>query len=92
MDKLQIYRESRFYMYRDCPTCNIQRLPKASHCATCNNCVTGFDHHCTLLNNCVGKRNLRTFVTLLICVWTFYLLSGVLAAIATLYEPYVIDY
>lgn len=70
----------------------IQRLPKASHCATCNNCVRGFDHHCTLLNNCVGKRTLRVFILLLLSSWCFYLLSGVVAAIAVLYEPYHQEY
>ena len=61
-DKSLIFRQSRFYQYRECPTCKIQRLPKASHCGRCNNCVRGFDHHCTLLNNCVGRRTLRVFV------------------------------
>ena len=91
-DKTLIYKETNFYHYRDCNTCGIQRLPKASHCATCNNCVKGYDHHCTLLNNCVGKRTLRVFILLLIFTWAFYLLSGVLAGIATLYEPYYWEY
>ena len=63
-------------------------MPKASHCGTCNNCVLGFDHHCTLLNNCVGKRNLRAFVCLLILTVLFYLMTGIIAAIALIYEPY----
>ena len=86
-DKSLIYKESRFYHYRECMTCKIQRLPKSSHCGTCNNCVLGFDHHCTLLNNCVGKRNLRAFICLLMCAWTFYLLTGLAAAFAILYVP-----
>ena len=40
----------------------------------------------------MGKRNLRSFVCLLITVWIFYLLSGVIAVIATLYEPYKKEY
>ena len=91
-DRSLIFKESRFYQYRECPTCDIQRLPKASHCAACNNCVKGYDHHCTLLNNCVGKRTLRAFITLLLCSWTFYLLSGIIAAISLLYEPYSTEY
>ena len=91
-DKSLIYREARFYQYRECSTCAIQRLPKANHCSICNNCVKGFDHHCTLLNNCVGKRTLRVFIILLMCSWVFYLVSGVIAAIAILYEPYYQEY
>ena len=86
-DKSLIFKESRFYHYRECTTCQIQRLPKASHCGTCNNCVLGYDHHCTLLNNCVGKRTLRMFICLLMCAWLFYLLSGLIAGFAILYVP-----
>ena len=91
-DKSLIYKESRFYQYRECATCQIQRLPKASHCGTCNNCVLGYDHHCTLLNNCVGKRTLRVFVCLLMCAIVHYLLTGAIAAIAILYKPYYLEY
>ena len=49
--------------------------------------MLGFDHHCTLLNNCVGKRNLRSFISLLMSAWTFYLLTGLIAAFAILYVP-----
>lgn len=91
-NKSLFYRESRFYQYRDCTTCEIQRLPKSSHCGNCNNCVKGFDHHCTLLNNCVGLRTLRAFICLLNSAFIFYFLSGVIAAIAILYEPYSLEY
>ena len=92
VDKSLIYMDSRYYRYRDCNTCKIQRLPKANHCGRCNNCVVGFDHHCTLLNNCVGKRTLRSFISMLFFAWTFYLGSGVIAAIALLWEPYETEY
>ena len=91
-NKSLFYRESRFYQYRDCTTCEIQRLPKSSHCGNCNNCVKGFDHHCTLLNNCVGLRTLRAFICLLNSAFIFYFLSGLIAAIAILYEPYTLEY
>ena len=51
--------------------------------------MRGYDHHCTLLNNCVGKRTLRVFIFLLITTTIFYLTSGIVAAIAILYEPYI---
>ena len=51
-----------------------------------------YDHHCTLLNNCVGKRTLRVFVWLLITATTFYLITGVIATISILYEPYSKEY
>ena len=82
-----IYKKCRFYKYRECTTCNIQRLPKANHCSLCNNCVKGFDHHCTLLNNCVGKRNLRTFMWLLICATLFYFFTGLIGLATMLYIP-----
>ena len=91
-DLTLIYKESRFYQYRNCATCSIHRLPKSSHCATCNNCVRGYDHHCTLLNNCVGKRTRRAFMIMLIFTTIFYLVSGVIAGIAVLYEPYAKEY
>ena len=82
-----IHKKCRFYNYRECNTCNIQRLPKANHCSVCNNCVKGFDHHCTLLNNCVGKRTLRMFLILLFCSTLFYFLTGVIGLIAMVYTP-----
>ena len=86
-DRKKIFRKCRFYKYRRCETCNIQRLPKANHCSVCNNCVKGFDHHCTLLNNCVGKRNLRTFLLLLMTATLFYLLTGIIGVVAVIYLP-----
>ena len=83
----EIYDETPFYFYRYCTTCDILRKPKASHCATCNNCVVGYDHHCTLLNNCIGKRNIRAFNSLLVCVWTFALITSVVAVLIILKEP-----
>jgi len=67
-------------------------LPKSSHCGACNNCVKGYDHHCTLLNNCVGQRNLRSFILLLVSTWTFFTLSGIIAAIGILWETYDKEY
>lgn len=87
MDLSIIYKRCKFYKYRECSTCNIQRLPKASHCGACNNCVKGYDHHCTLLNNCVGKRNLRTFMILLFAATIFYFFTGVIGLLAMIYEP-----
>lgn len=51
-----------------CPTCRIQRPPRASHCPSCDNCIEVFDHHCPFVGNCVGKRNYRFFVIFLICL------------------------
>lgn len=87
-DNSLVYKKCKFYTYRECSTCNIQRLPKANHCSVCNNCVKGFDHHCTLLNNCVGKRTLRTFMILLFCSTLFYFLSGVIGTVAMLWTPF----
>ena len=83
----RVYEETPFYFYRYCTTCDIQRKPKASHCGTCNNCVVGYDHHCTLLNNCIGKRNLRAFNVLLVCVWTFALVTAAIAVMVILHKP-----
>ena len=36
----------------------------------------------------MGKRTLRSFMCLLLFTWLFYMLSGFIAGIALLYEPY----
>jgi len=54
--------------------------------------VRGYDHHCTLLNNCVGKRTLRVFLLFLLSSTTFFGISGLIAGIAILYEPYSEEY
>ena len=92
IDTSLIYLDSRYYRYRNCVTCKIKRFPKSNHCGRCNNCVKGFDHHCTLLNNCIGKRTLRAFISVLIFTFAFYLLTGVIAAISLMYEPYTKEY
>eukprot|EP00826_Nyctotherus_ovalis_P033911 TRINITY_DN2770_c0_g1_i5.p1 TRINITY_DN2770_c0_g1~~TRINITY_DN2770_c0_g1_i5.p1 ORF type:complete len:322 (-),score=28.45 TRINITY_DN2770_c0_g1_i5:501-1466(-) len=66
-----------------CPTCRIQRPPRASHCPSCDNCIEVFDHHCPFVGNCVGKRNYRFFVIFLICL-VLYGLSMIIGFVFTI--------
>jgi len=64
---------------KQCPTCDIERPPLASHCSQCDNCVEIWDHHCNWIGNCVGQRNHRMFVsfvttTTLLCL--FFIAAG----------------
>nr|XP_024383416.1 probable protein S-acyltransferase 22 isoform X2 [Physcomitrium patens]PNR49213.1 hypothetical protein PHYPA_011109 [Physcomitrium patens] len=60
-----------------CSICEAEISKNSKHCRACDKCVYEFDHHCRWLNNCVGRRNYRTFVSLmvaclllLVIVWT----------------------
>ncbi|KAG0593262.1 hypothetical protein KC19_1G316900 [Ceratodon purpureus] len=49
-----------------CSICEAEISKNSKHCRACDKCVHEFDHHCRWLNNCVGKRNYRTFVSLMV--------------------------
>ncbi|XXG65693.1 hypothetical protein AAC387_Pa05g3324 [Persea americana] len=48
-----------------CTLCNAEVRQFSKHCRCCDKCVDGFDHHCRWLNNCVGRKNYRTFISLM---------------------------
>ncbi|XP_024538144.1 probable protein S-acyltransferase 22 [Selaginella moellendorffii] len=49
-----------------CSLCEAEIFKFSKHCRACDKCVDGFDHHCRWINNCIGKKNYRTFVSLMV--------------------------
>ncbi|EFJ36864.1 hypothetical protein SELMODRAFT_164924, partial [Selaginella moellendorffii] len=58
-----------------CSLCEAEIFKFSKHCRACDKCVDGFDHHCRWINNCIGKKNYRTFVSLMV--------SGLLLGLCT---------
>lgn len=52
-----------------CRYCEGNVAKGAKHCRDCDKCVDGFDHHCKWLNNCVGRKNYKSFFTLVCAVF-----------------------
>lgn len=52
-----------------CRYCDGNVAKGAKHCRDCDKCVDGFDHHCKWLNNCVGRKNYKSFFTLVCAVF-----------------------
>ncbi|KAK4533086.1 hypothetical protein CCYA_CCYA15G3943 [Cyanidiococcus yangmingshanensis] len=49
-----------------CPSCGLERVPRASHSSATDRCVECHDHYCIWVNNDIGRRNRWLFVNFLI--------------------------
>ncbi|XP_077223941.1 DHHC-type zinc finger family protein isoform X2 [Tasmannia lanceolata] len=58
----QMSEDGMFY----CNLCEVEVFKYSKHCRVCDKCVDGFDHHCRWLNNCIGKKNYKSFCTLMV--------------------------
>ena len=74
-----------------CRTCCSYRPPRSNHCKVCDNCVLRFDHHCAFLGCCVGINNYRWFITLILAISLFSVLSLAVVADKVLIDGWVME-
>ena len=72
------YDERIYISKEECPNCKFNKPARSYHCSKTNMCIEKYQHYCIWINQAVGRRNYKSYLSLLffqtaLCSYAFWL-------------------